>query len=65
MRERWDVGKKGQDIRNVKGRYFIDLSASYRRSLIVNTLKILSVSVDISGLKSAIICIIGCIGVFG
>lgn len=38
MLERWEVGEKGQDENNIKGRYFIGLSTSYRRSLIVNTL---------------------------
>ena len=38
MYERWEVGDKGQTIDNIKGRYFIEMSTSYRRSLIVNTL---------------------------
>lgn len=38
MHERWDVGDKGQKENDIKRRYFIDLTSSYRRSLIVNTL---------------------------
>lgn len=38
MHERWEVEEKGQTIKNIKGRYFINISSSYRRSLIVNTI---------------------------
>lgn len=38
MHNRWEVGEKGQNANNIKGRYFIEMSSSYRRSLIVNTI---------------------------
>ena len=38
MHERWEVGEKGQEENSIKRRYFVGQGASYRRSLIVNTL---------------------------
>lgn len=38
MYNRWEVNKKRQTVKNVKSRYFIDMTTSHRRSLIVNTI---------------------------
>lgn len=38
MYDRWEVKEKGQTLKNIKGRYFINMANSHRRSLIVNTI---------------------------